>query len=237
MRSLNIVLEEWLEGRSPDHRDRVIESHRYLCRRAARKFLRRGMERADLEQVAAIGLIKAVDRYDRKYETPFDAYAWRLVLGELMHYVRDAERLIRAPRRLRELERRYGLVENELCGRLGRTPREDEIFGVLGGSQEDRNDLQAYKQSSNVISLDTLRTVEQTSLAYTMELHLDRMTIDRALSSLSEMEQEILRQIYQRDTPMIEIARVLGYSRRHISRLHNAAIKKLFAFVRPPSIT
>ncbi|MHB8147629.1 MAG: sigma-70 family RNA polymerase sigma factor [Vulcanimicrobiaceae bacterium] len=231
---MDVALDTWLEGRLPDHRERVIESHRYLCRRAARKFLRRGVERADLEQVAAIGLIKAVDRYDRRYEIPFDAYAWRLVLGELMHYVRDAERLIRVPRRLRELDRRYGLVESELCSELGRTPAEDEIFAVLGGTQNDRRDLQSYRRSLVVMSFESLRPIDQPNLSYTMETHLDGLSVDRGISSLSTIEQEIIRQVYERDTPMTEIAKALGYSRRHVSRLHNAAIKKLLRFVRPP---
>ncbi|HEY1868278.1 MAG TPA: sigma factor [Candidatus Cybelea sp.] len=70
-------------------RERLVVKYWYLCRRAARRFRRCGFERDDLEQVGAIGLIKAVDRYKSPHRAPFEAFASLLVLGELMHYVRD----------------------------------------------------------------------------------------------------------------------------------------------------
>ena len=82
----------------PRERERLVAQYWYLCRRAARRFMRRGLDRADLEQTGAIGLIKAVDRFDPEQRAPFEAYAWLLVVGELMHYVRDSERVLRAPR-------------------------------------------------------------------------------------------------------------------------------------------
>ena len=93
--------------RRPVPRERLVAEYRYLCRRAARRFMRRGLDRADLEQVGAIGLLKAVDRYDPAHRAPFEAYAWLLIAGELMHYVRDCERVLRAPRGVRELARRW----------------------------------------------------------------------------------------------------------------------------------
>jgi len=234
MSALTSALESWLDTRMPDSRAYLIESHQYLCRRAARKFLRRGVDRADLEQVAAIGLIKAVDRYDRSYDTPFDAYAWRFVLGELMHYVRDSERVIRAPRRLRELDRRYGRAESELCLELGRSPMEAEVLQAMGGTSADSRELQMYRQASAMVSLEAMRSFELAQAAsYTMDTCVDAWTIERGLGSLSVLEQEIIRHVYLRETPMAEIANILGYSRRHVSRLHNIAIKKLLRVLRP----
>ncbi len=228
------ALDNWLDTRMPDSRAHLIESHHYLCRRAARKFLRRGVDRADLEQVAAIGLIKAVDRYDRSYDTPFDAYAWRFVLGELMHYVRDSERVIRAPRRLRELDRRYGRVESELSSVLGRSPLEAEVLQAMGGTSADSRELQVYRQCSAMVSLEAMRSFELSQVSsYTMDACIDALAIDRGLGSLSIVEREIIRHVYLRETPMAEIARILGYSRRHVSRLHNVAIKKLLRVLRP----
>ncbi len=96
----------------------LVAGFRHLCRRGARKFWRSGLERCDLEQVAAIGLIKAAQRYDSAVGTPFEAYAWLFVVGELMHYVRDFERTIRLPRRLVNLERRYARAHESFSGRL-----------------------------------------------------------------------------------------------------------------------
>jgi general secretion pathway protein G len=79
----------------PLDRERIILTYRYLCERGARKFLRPGLERGDLEQVAAIGLIKAYDRYDDSLSTPFEAYAWITITGELMNYLRSHTRTAR----------------------------------------------------------------------------------------------------------------------------------------------
>src|SRR5215469_9732086 len=73
-------------------RERLVAKYWYLCRRAARRFRRCGLERGDLEQAGAIGLIKAVERYRSPCGAPFEAFASLLVRGELMQYVRDRRR-------------------------------------------------------------------------------------------------------------------------------------------------
>jgi RNA polymerase sigma-B factor len=214
-------------------RDRTIQEYRYLCVRAARKFLRDGVDRGDLEQVAAIGLIKATDRFDPSIGTPFEAYAWMLVLGELMHYVRDSERAVRAPRRVRELDRRCGVAERELSGRLGREPNASELAQYLGVSERELREMLRYRDEGMPISVEALRPYEQLSLSYTIDSQLDRVVIESGLSQLSRVEREILREIYENDTPVGEIAKHLGYSRRHITRLHRAALLKLRPHTRP----
>jgi RNA polymerase sigma factor (sigma-70 family) len=73
-------------------REQMILSYHYLCKRGARKFLRSDVERGDLEQVAAIALIKACDRYDDSLPTPFEAFAWISIVGELMNHLRSRKR-------------------------------------------------------------------------------------------------------------------------------------------------
>ncbi len=216
-------------------RERTIHQYRYLCARGARKFMREGVDRRDLEQVAAIGLIKATDRFDPNVGTPFEAYAWMLVLGELMHYVRDSERVLRAPRRVRELERRCGAAERELLANLGREPKAPELAAYLGVSEEEFREMMRYREDGMPLSVDALRPYEQLSLSYTIDSHLDRVLIESGLERLSNVEREILREIYENDTPVNEIAQRLGYSRRHITRLHRAALQKLRPHARPIS--
>jgi RNA polymerase sigma-B factor len=208
-------------------RERVIREYGYLCARGARKFLREGVDRRDLEQVAAIGLIKAADRFDASLGTPFEAYAWRLVLGELMHYVRDAERSVRIPRRMREFERRCRLAERDLCVRLGRDPNTAELARHLGATEADIREVQRLREHGMPLSVDALRPFEHLSLSYTIDRHLDHVAMQTSLKALSNAERKILREIYERDTPIAEIARALGYSRRHVTRLHHAALEKL----------
>lgn len=216
-------------------REHTIHQYRYLCIRGARKFMREGVDRRDLEQVAAIGLIKATDRFNPEIGTPFEAYAWMLVLGELMHYVRDSERAVRAPRRVRELERRCSAAERELWTKLGREPNANELAAYLRVSEGAFREMIRYREEGIPLSVDALRPYEQLSLSYTIDNHLDRVLIESGLERLSTVEREILREIYEYDTPVCEIAQRLGYSRRHITRLHRGALQKLKPYARPIS--
>lgn len=216
-------------------RDAMVESYYYLCSRAARKFIRDGIERADLEQIAAIGLIKAVDRFDAEHGTPFEAYAWVLILGELMHYVRDTERLLRAPRRVRDLERRWCEAERALWMRLERNPSPAEIAEMLDVSAEEAVEVRRYQDAQVIVSMDAMPSYERHAPSYTIEGSIDRLPAFLESNVLSDVERTILREIYERDTPIFEVSRRLGYSRRHIARLHRAALQKLSPLMRPLS--
>jgi len=211
-------------------RDRLIVEHRYLCHRAARKFVRSGNDRNDLEQVAAIGLIKAADRFDDRLGAPFAAYAWTLILGELMHYVRDNERTVRAPRRLRELERRWSDAEHELCAHLGREPSNGEVAARLGLSDRQADELCRYRHCSAVRYTEDLGPLEARALSYTIDEQLDRLSLLPGLALLSAVERKVIREIYELDTPVGDVAKRLGYSRRHVTRIHRAALEKLAGF-------
>jgi RNA polymerase sigma-B factor len=211
-------------------RDGIVAHYGYLKRRAAKKFFRPGLDRADLEQIAAIGLLKACDRYDEEQQTPFEAFAWLFVVGELMHYVRDHERLIRPPRRLRSLERRLAEAADALAFRLGRTPSAQELAAHLGVEPEEIQDLQIYRERALPHSLEALDAHKSIRCSYTIEDREDRILLDAALSHLTQTERTIVLAIYAAGYSQIEIARHLGYSRRHISRLHRNALEKMRPF-------
>jgi RNA polymerase sigma-B factor len=219
-------LELWLRERLVEHRDRVISEHRYLCVRAARKFVRPGLDRADLEQTAVLGLIKAVDRYDASQETPFEGYAWLLVLGELMHHVRDGERLLRAPRRVREMDRRWLRAERELWGVLGREPLESDVAHYVNANAAERREVREYRASGVLVSMEKLDAKRSRAAEEEIEVVLARMTIDTALDRLVPVERDILRAVYFDGESLAEVAARLGYSRRHLTRLHRRALRR-----------
>ncbi len=189
--------------------------------------MRRGLERADLEQVAAIGLIKAVDRYDRSQRAPFEAYAWLLVLGELMHYIRDSERLVRAPRGVRDLERRWAAGEGELWLLLGREPKADEVAALVGVTAAEVREVYAYRASSHMLSFEVLGALQTATSSYSIEHIVDRLTVERILATLPPLQRQIVESIHLDGVTVVEVARRLGYSRRHVTRLHRAAIERL----------
>lgn len=207
-------------------RERIITQYGYLCGRAARRFVRPGLDRADLEQIAAIGLIKACDRYDAALKTPFEAFAWVFVLGELMHYVRDYERLVKPPRRVRQLERRYQAAFDEFVAEHGREPRNDELAARLRVSSRQLFDVTRFREGAIPESLDGL-PAHQLPRSYALDERDDRIVFEQALESLTEVERTIILAVYAVGYSQLELANRLGYSRRHISRLHRAALKKM----------
>jgi RNA polymerase sigma factor (sigma-70 family) len=209
------------------NRERFFSQYRYLCARGARKFCRRRGERADLEQIAAIGLIKACDRYDAHLATPFEAFAWCFVVGELMHYVRDHERIVRAPRRLRNLERRYQQAHDELTGTLGREPSLGEVAQHLQLTLREVEEIAMYRAQAIPESFETLDAHELRPFSYTIDDREDRLMAESALARLTETERTIILALYAKGYSQAELSERLGYSRRHISRLHRAALKKM----------
>jgi RNA polymerase sigma factor (sigma-70 family) len=208
-------------------REHRVTEYWYLCRRAARRFVRRGLDRADLEQVGAIGLIKAVDRYDPSENAPFEAYAWVLIVGELMHYVRDSERFLRAPRGLRDLERRWTAAERALGSVCGCEPTENDVAQLIGAAPSQAREVRAYRASSHVLSLESLKSREHRAPPRAIDDLLDRLTVERMLQGLSPLQRQIVISIHLYGSTVVELAARLGYSRRHVTRLHRAAIERL----------
>ena len=211
----------------PVSRDEVVAQYAYLCARGARKFLRPGLERADLKQIAAIGLIKACDRYEPELKTPFEAFAWLYVVGELMHYVRDHERLVRPPRRLRALERRYQRALEAMVSDLGREPLASEIACRMGISELDVQEIKRYRDQALPESLDALAHHQTCFSSESLEFREDLMVLEDALDRLNEHERFIILALYHNGYSQLELAHRMGYSRRHISRLHRSALKKM----------
>lgn len=228
MISLEVALDFWLSERSAENRERLVEHYSYLCTRGARKFLRPGLERGDLEQVAAIGLLKACDRFEAAMQTPFEAYAWLFIVGELMHHVRDHERVVRPPRKLRDLERRYQRTVDKLTFELGRVPSDADVAAVLGTTLDMVSEVRQCRARATAESLEDLqgRTIEPSGYEEVERL-LDAMVIESALSALNETEREIITAVYAHGQSQVEIAARLGYSQRHISRLHRGALEKM----------
>lgn len=211
--------------RSAHVTDRLVATHRHLCRRGARKFMRSGLERSDLEQVAAVGLIKAAHRYDPANGTPFEAFAWLLVVGELMHYVRDFERIVRVPRRLRELERHYDRTRERLTLELGREPSDHDIATELGLVTRTIEEVRRARNATRVGSLDdsAVRTLRATTDA---DID-DRIVLADACGELDSLQRRVILGLYILGLTQLELGRRLGLSPKRISRAHHSALREL----------
>src|SRR5579875_2944776 len=101
------ALALWLHERTKERRDAAALEYMDLCRRAAARHARTREEHDDLCQVATVGLLKALDRYRIEADVPFAPYAWAMIEGEVRHYLRDAVRTVRLPRKIGKLYKRW----------------------------------------------------------------------------------------------------------------------------------
>ena len=201
--------------------DGTVAEYRYLCRRAARKFWRAGLERSDLEQVAAIGLIKAARRFDGASRTPFEAYAWIVIVGELMHYVRDFERPVRVPRRLQALESRFLRASDVLVGQLEREPNDGELALAMGTLTATVVELRGARQASLPLAIDEADTAVMRAPELSLE---DRYLMQSAFAALSEIERRVIAGVYVLGLTQLELSRRLGISAKRVARVHREAL-------------
>ncbi|HEV8020247.1 MAG TPA: sigma-70 family RNA polymerase sigma factor [Candidatus Lustribacter sp.] len=222
------LIERYLADRSHDHRDTVIAAHMYLCKRGARKFRRPESDPADLEQVAAIGLIKATETYLPERSTPFEPYAWILIVGELMHYVRDSESAIRIPRRLRSLDRRYVAMWEALAARHQAEPTPRQLAHALEVSLDVVEQVQALRRG-HVSESDARGAGRLDALAAPARgISLDeRLTLLEAVEGLPRRERIIVLGTFGAGLSQTEVAHVLGLSQSQISKLLARALSTL----------
>jgi RNA polymerase sigma-B factor len=221
MNDRQTAITRYLSDRSRDNRDALIAAHMYLCKRGARKFRRAASDTADLEQVAAIGLVTAADAFAAERTTPFEAYAWIVIVGELMHYVRDCEQAIRIPRALRSLDRKYVRAWETLAAEQHAEPTPQQLARALDVSLDAIGQVQGLRRSQ---SIDTFEVLPAPARGLGLE---ERMTLSIAVDDLLERERIIVLGTYGAGLSQAEVARMLGLSQSQVSKLLSRALGKL----------
>lgn len=230
MNERQIAIDRYLADRSPANRDAAIAAHMYLCKRGARKFRRPESDPADLEQVAAIGLVKAVDAFRPERMTPFEPYAWIVVVGELMHYVRDSEQAIRMPRWIRALDRRYVAVWEMLAAEFEAEPTPLQLARALGVEVEVVDLLQSLRRGA-VSEFDS-RGANRLEAVAAHDVPLEeRMILRIAVDELNARERVIVLGTFGAGLSQAEVAQRLGLSQSQVSKLLARALGKLSQLV------
>lgn len=209
-------------------REQVISSLMPMARRLARRFRNRGESDDDLLQVASVGLVKAVDRYDPAQGHAFESFAVPTIVGELKRHFRDHAWDVHVPRRVQEARNLVRRAQQELVQPLGgRSPTVAEVADYTGLPEEDVIlGLEAY-QAYSAVSLDApVPGLEAGSLADTMgtedrflDLVVDRISLRPLLEELPERERRILFLRFFRSMTQHQIADAVGVSQMHVSRL------------------
>jgi RNA polymerase sigma-B factor len=226
------VLDRWLERRDPAARDELVRGLLPLARRLARRYDGMGESLEDLVQVAAIGLMKAVDRYDPSRGAPLRAYAERMADGELRHHLRDTGALLHIPRALHARVMAVVRTARGLPTQPSNQARADEIAAALNLTPAEVADALQAGDALDVRSLD--EPAPNSSYGDRLgaddagfELVEDRSVIDRAWRSLDPRERESLVLRLVDDLTYREIADRLGMSVSHVVRLVTRSLKRL----------
>lgn len=219
-------------------RDRIVRQSLRLVRQIARGFQDRapgGGE--DLEQVGAIGLLNAIERFDPKLGHSFNAYASALITGEIRHYLRDHGHLIRPPRDLFELRSKVLASSTRLEQSLGREPTAEELARSLGLELPKVLDVMALEAGTRPLSLDMVAGEEARGERYLLidnryrSFQLaaeDRLMLAAAVSKLRDVSREVIEFAFYQDLTQTEIAQRLGISQMQVSRRIKTAIQELW---------
>jgi RNA polymerase sigma-B factor len=210
----------------PEVRNRLIEAHLGLVDYLARRFAGRGEPLDDLIQVATIGLVKAVDRFDPDRQVEFSTYATPTIVGELKRHFRDKGWAVRVPRRLQELNLRLGAVIGQLSQNLGRSPTVGEIAAAADANEDEVLDALDSAHAYSLVSLDAGASDE--GLSYHEQIGEEddaltaleqRLSVAPLLGNLSPRERRMLHLRFFKGMTQSEIASELGISQMHVSRL------------------
>jgi RNA polymerase sigma-B factor len=218
-------------------RARLVAEHLPVAEHIARRFRNRGQPDDDLRQVAAIGLIQAVDRFDPKRGSDFLSFAVPTITGEVRRYFRDATWSVGVPRRLKELHSAITKTTAQLSQTLGRAPRPSELAEALGRPIEEIHEglsaAGAYHSDSldeTVSGADGVTTSVGDLLGGQDDDMADvdsRQTLFPALAKLAERERTIGVLRFFGNLTQTQIADRIGLSQMHVSRLLSASIAKL----------
>ena len=242
-RDAHRLFERYHRERDAGDREALVERFLPLARHLARRYANGGADRDDLEQVASIGLLKAIDRFDPERGLAFTTFAVPTILGELKRHFRDFGWSVRVPRELKELAARVEDAVEELNGELGRTPTTEQIAQRCGVTVERVLEARATATAHRADSLDRpayeddddagsgpLLGCEDPSFEQ-VERAAD---VDRLLARLPEREERILRLRFQEDLVQREIAARVGLSQMQVSRTIAQAIDTLRREQQPP---
>jgi RNA polymerase sigma-B factor len=228
-----VAVSEWVEDVIEQHhryavdrdgrlRAELVEHYRPMCRRLARRFTGRGESFEDLVQVALVGLLEALERFDPDRGIPFPAFAAPTILGELKRHFRDHRWKVRVPRRIQNRFLDVQRARDDLAQTLGRIPTVTDIAEHLGLSTEDVLEAMDAGATFEMSTLDAepgsgaVSEIPVSDPGY--QLIEDRVFLGALVSRLPRQRQLVLQMRFGQGMSQAAIGRRLGTSQMHISR-------------------
>ncbi len=218
-------------------RDRLVEDFMPLIQSLARRYAGRGEQLEDLQQVAALGLVKAIDRFDLDRDVELVTYIFPTVVGELKRHFRDRVWSVSVPRRLKELHQLLSRLLEEMTADLGRSPTIAELAGAAGVPEEDALEALEAGRAYTARSLSSSPDAEGGSDVELIDLLEDeergyeaaenRELLSTGLRALDDREKRIVQLRFVDGLTQSQIASEVGVSQMHVSRLIRRALEKL----------
>jgi RNA polymerase sigma-B factor len=234
---LRAKLEQYAATGDKVLRDEIVASQVGLAEYLARRFKNRGEPIEDLIQVALLGLLKAVERFDPSRGLEFSTFATPTIVGELKRHFRDKGWAVRVPRRVQELHLRMGTVVNNLSQELGRSPTIPEIAIRAEVSVDEVLEAMEAGRAYRFSSIDTPTDDDDRAASPAaaqlgeddtgLEEVEQRMLLSPLIASLPKREQMIIHLRFFRGMTQSEIAARLGISQMHVSRLLARSLAQL----------
>jgi RNA polymerase sigma-B factor len=230
-------------------REELVERYLPLARRLARRYQRSEEPLEDLTQVASLGLLKAVDRYDSRRDAAFSSFAVPTILGELRRHFRDRTWSVRVPRELQELALRVDKTASALSSEHGRAPTVGEIAAAMDCTEEQVLEALQAAGAYRAVSLDAPRSSAGEDSAGEsvgdtigvqeggFERAEERATLGPMFARITERERLVLTLRFAEDLTQAEIGERIGVSQMQVSRLIRQALARLREGVRedPPT--
>ena len=211
-------------------RNRLVEQHRQVGDHLVRRYARRGVSEDDLRQIALLGVIAAVERFDPSLGVNFSTFAGRTVEGELKRYLRDRTWIVRPPRRAQELHLELRRADEELTHRLGRSPTIAELAEAVDDSLDHVLEALEAGMAHQATSLDQPVAADDEQarpLAERVLVTLEsgfadveaRAVVAGLLDDLDERDRQVVRMRFFEGMTQPEIAARLGVSQSYLSRI------------------
>jgi len=236
---VRVLLRRWHDDGDDAARGELAERMLPLARSLARRYAGKGEPLEDLEQVASLGLLKAIDRFDVTRDVRFATFAVPTIAGELKRHFRDRGWMLRVPREIQELCGRVVRAREALTRDLGRAPTVEEVAGALDTGVEQVLEALRASDAYRMMSLDepladgagALEAIGGDDENFALAEH--RVMLRPGLAGLGAREREIVRLRYYEGLTQREIARAVGVSQMHVSRLIRRSIDAMRDSIEP----
>jgi RNA polymerase sigma-B factor len=217
-------------------REELVQRFLPLARQLVKRFENSGEPVEDLMQVASIGLVKAIDRFESERGTAFSSFAVPTVIGELKRYFRDAGWAVHVPRAIQERALEVNQTVAELTRTLGRSPTTAEVAAAIDIRPEEVVEAMEAAMAYESLSLEAPPPEESAGEPYGERIAVEdtgfelaeySSTIGPQLRGLSERDRLVLHLRFVEDLTQTEIAERIGVSQMHVSRLIRAALQRV----------